>query len=238
MMRLARLGPVAALCLIGLGLLSTGVMLHAPLAAQPAGEGLKAAPAPRADSKPLWAGLSINRPVFQEGRTGDRQITFTLVNDGDKVIDPKVASSKLSVNGKPLADSAFILGNGPRDDRFEALPAGDHLVFAYALGSYFDRPGVYRVCWEGKSFRSADLVFRVLPKPVKSAKQEAPAQAAVEPGKKIEGIVDRIVNTADGEALVLKSGVRVGIDDKTEYLAETGLDAMPITWKDVLGKAV
>jgi RNA polymerase sigma factor (sigma-70 family) len=117
------------------------------------------------EAKPLWAGLSINQPVFTEGDINLLQLTFTLVNDGDKVIDPKITTSaKIVVNGKPLPDSAFIFGNGPRDARFTALPPGDYLLFGSGLGSRFKKPGVYRVHWEGDGFRSPEIVFRVLPK--------------------------------------------------------------------------
>ena len=112
----------------------------------------------------LWASLSVNQPVFQEGDTDRLNLSFALVNDGAKLINPKVSRSKLVVNGKALADSDFLLGNGPRDARFEALSPGDHLLFGYALGKVFARPGSYRVCWEGEGFRSAEITFRVLPK--------------------------------------------------------------------------
>jgi RNA polymerase sigma factor (sigma-70 family) len=114
--------------------------------------------------KTLWAGLSVNQPIFREGDINLLQLTFTLVNDGDKVIDPKITSSKIVVNGNALPDSAFIFGNGPRDARFAALPPGDYLLFGSGLGSRFKKPGVYRVYWEGNGFRSAEIVFRVLTK--------------------------------------------------------------------------
>src|SRR6185369_5266450 len=84
----------------------------------------------------LWASLSLNRPIFQEGDTETLQINFTLVNDGDKAFDPRIRASKIVVNGKALDDSAFIFGNGPRDARFDALPAGDYLLFGWGLGKY------------------------------------------------------------------------------------------------------
>src|SRR5262249_54659957 len=120
-------------------------------------------------------------------------ITFTLVNDGNQVIDPKIPSARIVVNGKPLPDSGLIFGNGPRDARFTALPPGDHLLFGYALGSHFKKPGVYRVHWEGEGFRSPEVVFRVLPKQGRGAAEkrgaltpdEAVAQAPQQPGKAV-----------------------------------------------------
>jgi hypothetical protein len=183
---------VAALCLIGVGLLTAGVLLHVPLAAQPAGDTLRATPAPGRAAKLLWAGLSANRPVFLEGETGELQMNFTLVSDADKVIDPKIPSSRIVINDKALADSGFILGNGIRTKDFNNLAPGKYLLFSYAMGKYCDRPGVYRVYWEGEHFRSAEVVFRVLPKPVK---QGAPAPPETKPDGLIRGVVDRVVDT-------------------------------------------
>jgi hypothetical protein len=113
----------------------------------------------------LWAALALNHPVYEQGQTKDLSIEFTVVNDGDRVVDPKIAESRIIINGEDLADSARILGAGPRDARYGALPPGDHLRFVYALGDYFKRPGVYRVSWRGEHFRSPEVVFRVLPRP-------------------------------------------------------------------------
>ena len=44
----------------------------------------------------LWAGLSVNHPIFKAGQAKDLRIEFTLVNDGDQVIDPKIAESRSS----------------------------------------------------------------------------------------------------------------------------------------------
>jgi hypothetical protein len=111
----------------------------------------------------LWAALGVNRPVFLEGEVDDLSLAFTLVNDGDAVVDPEVGASRIVVNGKELDDSRLILGNGPQDARFAALPPGDHLLFARALGDHFREPGVYRVSWRGARSRAPEVVFRVLP---------------------------------------------------------------------------
>jgi RNA polymerase sigma factor (sigma-70 family) len=159
-----------------------GLMRSGDFVAKNLSRGQAAQPGPGAgkakaaeEAKPLWAGLSINQPVFREGGTELLQLTFSMVNDGDKVIDPKIAASKLIVNGKPLPDSAFIFGNGPRDDRFTALPPGDFLLFGYGLGSRFKKPGVYRVYWEGEGFRSPQVVFRILAKEGKGVSVEIKA---------------------------------------------------------------
>jgi RNA polymerase sigma factor (sigma-70 family) len=186
----------------------------------------------------LWAGISVNLPVFHEGDTAALQLFFTIVNDTDQVIDPKIIDSKIIVNGKALADSAFIFGNGPRDGRFTALPAGDVLEFGAGLGRYFDKPGVYRVSWRGEAFRSPEVVFRVLPKKGPEGNADLkPARAGK--GGLVRGLVERVVaDGAGGSALLLKDGGVVTINDRTLYLAETGLDPMPVTLQDVVGKHV
>jgi uncharacterized protein (TIGR03067 family) len=117
------------------------------------------------EEKKLWAGISVNQPVFQEGRDVNLlQFNFTLVNDGDKVVDPKIPGyPRLIVNGKEL-DLSNRPGTGPRDGRFAALPPGDYLLFGLGLGDDFNKAGVYRVYWQGEDFRSPEIVFRVMPK--------------------------------------------------------------------------
>ena len=115
----------------------------------------------------LWAALGVNHAVFRRGEAKGLNVEFTLVNDGEAIIDPKIGESRIVVNGEELADSGLILGNGPRDARFAALPPGEHLRFGYALGDHFQEPGVYRVSWRGANFRSPEVVFRVLPEKAK-----------------------------------------------------------------------
>jgi len=116
---------------------------------------------PRAE-RGLWAALAVNHAVFHPGETRDMTIEFTLINDGDKVLDPQIDKSRIIINGKELADSGLILGSGPRDAVFSALPPGATLRFGYALGKHFEEPGVYRVSWLGEDFRAPEVVFRVL----------------------------------------------------------------------------
>jgi hypothetical protein len=111
----------------------------------------------------LWASLSVSRPLFYAGWTKELLVYFTLVNDGNKTIDPKIESSKIIINGVELKDSGFILSNGPRDKRWRALPPGDSLEFSYALEKYFQEPGIYRVSWKGENFETPAIVFRVMP---------------------------------------------------------------------------
>jgi hypothetical protein len=133
-----------------------GVEAAAPLARPEAGS-------TAGDRGGLWAALAVNHAAFRRGEAQGLYVEFTLVNDGEAAVDPKVGESRIVVDGAELADSGLILGNGPRDARFAALPPGGHLRFGYALGDHFRQPGVHRVSWRGAGFRSPEVVIRVLP---------------------------------------------------------------------------
>jgi hypothetical protein len=111
----------------------------------------------------LWAALSVNHPVLKAGQTKDLRIEFSLVNDGDKPIDPKIAGSRIAINGKESSESASVFGGVPKDVRLKALAPGDNLQFSVVLGDYFDEPGTYRVSWKGSDFQSPEISLRVLP---------------------------------------------------------------------------
>jgi hypothetical protein len=111
----------------------------------------------------LWAGLSANHPIFRAGQANDLRIEFTLVNDGDQVIDAKIPESQIVINGKELSDSGLILSSVQKGARFRALPPGESLQFDRLLGDRFKEPGVCRVSWKGAGFRSPEIVLRILP---------------------------------------------------------------------------
>jgi len=111
----------------------------------------------------LWAGLSVKHSIFKAGQTRDLRIEFTLVNDGDKVIDPKIAESRIIINGKELADSASVLTSTSKDAPFTALAPGQSLQFDCPLGDHFKEPGTYPASWKGAGFQSSEIVLRVLP---------------------------------------------------------------------------
>jgi len=104
-------------------------------------------------AKKFWAGMSVNQPLFWAGQnTNLLQFNFALVNESDKVIDPKIPGyPRLIMNGEEL-DLTLIPGSGPRDGRFKALPPGDNLQFGMGAGQFFNKPGVYSVYWQGEGF--------------------------------------------------------------------------------------
>jgi hypothetical protein len=114
------------------------------------------------DEPKLWAGITASTPVVH-GRAPRLQIYFSLVNDGQRTVDPKIGSSKLVINGKVPKDWDFVINNGPRSSEADALPPGRFLLFGYALERYFGKPGVYRVYWKGEAFKSPVIVIRVMP---------------------------------------------------------------------------
>lgn len=111
----------------------------------------------------LWAAISVSDPLFQESWTKDLMIHFTLVNDGSEIIDPKIESSKIIINGEELENSGFIFGNGIRSKNWNALAPGDALRFSLGLNEYFKKPGIYKVSWKGENFHAAEIIFRVMP---------------------------------------------------------------------------
>ena len=107
--------------------------------------------------------MSVNHPIFKAGQTKDLRIEFTLVNDGDKVIDPKIPESQIVINGKELTDSGLIFSSVQKGTRFRALSPGESLQFSLPLGDQFKEPGTYRISWKGAGFHSPEIVLRVLP---------------------------------------------------------------------------
>jgi hypothetical protein len=96
------------------------------------------------------------------GQTKDLRIEFTLVNDGDKEIDPSIADSRIVINGKELSDSGLILSSVQKGARFKALSPGESLQFDCLLGDQFREPGTYRISWKGAGFESPEIMLRTL----------------------------------------------------------------------------
>ena len=111
----------------------------------------------------LWAGLSVNHAIFKAGQTRDLIIEFTLVNDGDNVIDPKIEDSRIVIKGKERTDSGMIISGVQKGSRFKALSPGDSLQFSLPLGDWFMEPGTYRIAWKGDGYHSPEIVLRIMP---------------------------------------------------------------------------
>lgn len=113
---------------------------------------------------PLWAGISVDRPVFHEDTCRDMQLHFTVINQSSETIDPQIVKSQLYVNGEKLQASQQIFSNAPQYDCFKAVKPGECMEFEYYLGQYFDKPGIYQVAWKGDGFETHPVLFRVEPK--------------------------------------------------------------------------
>jgi hypothetical protein len=111
----------------------------------------------------LWAALTVNHSTFKHGQTKDLRIEFSLVNDGDKVIDPKISESHIVINGKELVDSGSILKRSLKETTIRALSPGDTSQFGVVLGDHFNEPGLYQVSWKGVGFQSSEVALRILP---------------------------------------------------------------------------
>jgi hypothetical protein len=107
----------------------------------------------------LWAALTVNDSTFKQGQTKELRIEFRLVNDGDKVIDPKIAESHMVINGKELTDIGSVFG---KYAPLKALSPGESLRFDWLMGDYFKEPGTYEVSWKGVDFQSSKIVFRIM----------------------------------------------------------------------------
>jgi hypothetical protein len=117
---------------------------------------------PPSESAKLWAGISVQQPVFQVAGIAALQMSFAVVNDGSSAVNPNIEASHLFINGVEPQNWSFIIGNGLRTPDFKLLPSGGILSFGYALGDLFLKPGTYTVRWESANFKSADVVFRVV----------------------------------------------------------------------------
>ena len=111
----------------------------------------------------LWAGISADSPMIELGSHPSIQLSFALINDSESTVNPGIDGSKLVINGQEWPESALLFGNGPRDSRYEALPAGDYLLFGSKTDTLFTEPGTYVVSWRGAGYESASITVRVLP---------------------------------------------------------------------------
>src|SRR5262249_582098 len=116
---------------------------RAMVAAQAARAAQAAAKLDKAGS--VWAGLSVNHPIVRASQTKEVRIEVTVVNDSDSVIDPKIAESRIVINGKEAGDSGMILSSVQKGTRFDALPPGASVQFDCSMGDQFKEPAIYRV---------------------------------------------------------------------------------------------
>jgi hypothetical protein len=91
------------------------------------------------------------------------QLEIRVTNLRAATVAPGLEASELRVNGKPYPDWPFVISQGPRDGRWQSLPAGDHLEFGYALQDrLFRKPGTYVLELQAGSSASPPLAIDVV----------------------------------------------------------------------------
>jgi hypothetical protein len=94
-------------------------------------------------------------------------LTFVLLNDSDAPINTVEESWQIVIDGKELADSSFIFGNGIQPaGGWGILKPGESFQFGkgLALSNYFPDEREYKVSWKGKGFQSSTIAVRITPK--------------------------------------------------------------------------
>lgn len=134
------------------------------MTASPASPASPAAPAAPAAALPLALKLAVSKTTLTLAQRARFQIRFTAVNQGSHTINPRLYSVRLLVNGRPSVAWMLAIGNGPRDRRWTALPAGESLQMGWALGkALFPAPGRYQMVLQQGTLRSAAVTVTVTP---------------------------------------------------------------------------
>lgn len=111
----------------------------------------------------LWASVAVSEPVVREASTAELRVSFAIVNDGAFALNPRIGASHLRINGVEPDGWPFLINNGIRSLTHDWLPPGRFLQFAYDLGKYCQKPGVYTLEWYGEDFKAPTITFRVMP---------------------------------------------------------------------------
>lgn len=79
--------------------------------------------------------LRVELAVAPARVTDTVAITVRVTNDGPGTADTRLASSQLLVDGTPRLEWGLAVGNGARDARESALPAGETVEVRRDLGA-------------------------------------------------------------------------------------------------------
>ncbi|MDA0163050.1 hypothetical protein OM076_22445 [Solirubrobacter ginsenosidimutans] len=60
------------------------------------------------------------------------KLTLTARNVGMAIVDPELHRARLTVNGTPSKAFANAVGNGRREEKWFALPAGDEVAMTWS----------------------------------------------------------------------------------------------------------
>jgi hypothetical protein len=117
----------------------------------------------KAQDPRIWAGVSASvrdattNAMFSVREVNRLMIGVALVNDGDAPIPFDRATTRLVINGEPVA---VFDGNGPVWT--EVKPGKPFGASTGSVARYFSKPGLYKVQWKGEGFTSSVLEIRVI----------------------------------------------------------------------------
>jgi hypothetical protein len=109
----------------------------------------------------LWAGISAEQPLYTDDGRRNVVINFALVNDGDQTVLPEVEQSTLYINNGMISPGQLFTPT----EEVASLEPGAGTTYSIGLAhSTLNKPGVYKITWEGKSFRAGPIEVRILPR--------------------------------------------------------------------------
>jgi hypothetical protein len=126
--------------------------------------------APHSPSSSSCAGLHAGiRAEVVPSRPGFTQppyvmISLVLLNDSDVPINATAGGWTILIDGKEVADSDLIFGNGPQPGNgWGVLNPGESYDFGKGLdlAKYFPVARDYQVSWKGNTFRSSTISVTV-----------------------------------------------------------------------------
>jgi hypothetical protein len=109
----------------------------------------------------LWAGISAEQPLYTDDGRRNVVINFALVNDGDQAVLPEVEQSTLYINDEMIGPGHLFAPS----EGVASLEPGAGTTYSIGLAhSTLNKPGVYKITWEGKSFKAGPIEVRILPR--------------------------------------------------------------------------
>lgn len=114
------------------------------------------------DCTGLHAGITAQRT--QQYTDPSVFVGFVLLNDSNLAKNTAPGSWKIVIDGKELADSDFIFGNGAQPSGgYDSLAPGAKFDFGYALSisRYFPEAREYQISWRGRDFQSPTVVLNI-----------------------------------------------------------------------------
>ena len=95
---------------------------------------------------PIQVVLDVEPTSVSSDNLDQLTVHGVVINNGDAPIDTQLVSSDLLVNGQPSFAWSLAIGNGLRDMRESALPAGEQVDFSRVMGSSLVQgPGDYEM---------------------------------------------------------------------------------------------